>query len=97
VIWTVVVVDTVPACTLKLALVCPAGTRYDDCTPNAAELLPFTLTDAPPLGAGPLSVNVSVAVAPDTRVAGLTVRELNDTALAAGGVMVTVAEGALLP
>jgi hypothetical protein len=60
-------------------------------------LLLFTLTEAPPLGADALRVSVSVAVAPDARVVGLTVRELRETAVAVGGVMVTTAEGALLP
>jgi hypothetical protein len=40
--------------------------------------------DAPPVGAGPLRVKVSVAVAPEARVAGLMLKALSDTVVVAG-------------
>jgi hypothetical protein len=42
--------------------------------------MPDRLTDAPSGGAGPVSVKVSVAVAPDGSVAGLIAIELNVSA-----------------
>jgi hypothetical protein len=59
-----VVAETVPAVTLKLALVCPAGIWYDAGTGNAVALPLDRLTDAPAVGAGPVRVISTVAVAP---------------------------------
>jgi hypothetical protein len=93
---TVVELVTVPVGTLKLAVVWPAGTRYEDCAGKAAVLLLVTFTDAPPEGAGPLRVRVRVATLPDGTLAGVIAMELRVTP-DAGGVTVTAADTVLPP
>jgi hypothetical protein len=68
---TLVAVATVPVVTVKLALDCPAGIMYGEATGSAVMLPLPTNTCAPPAGAGPLNVKVSVTVAPEVTVAGL--------------------------
>ena len=86
---TVVTAETGAVATVKLAALCPAGTRYGDWTWNEPSLAD-TLTVAPPFPAGPLSVRVSVAVLPALTMAGLIAIELRLTDEAVG-VTVTVA------
>ena len=87
---TVVETVTGPVVTVKLALVCPAGIVYGDCTGSAVKLLLSTNTCAPPAGAGPLKVNVNVTVPPEVTVDGAMVYKLMVTA-GAGGFTVTAA------
>ena len=65
---------------------------YEEGAGNALPLPLDTLTAAPPDGAGPLKVNVTVAVCPDATVEGLMPIALNVTGVVpAAGVTVTVA------
>ena len=71
-------------------MVRPASTVYED-TGKAAALLLDRLTDAPPVGAAPLSVTVTVAVPPDVTVDGLMAIEVRVTAADGDGITVIVA------
>ena len=62
--------------TLKLALVCPAGTVYEDGTGNTA-LVEDRLTAAPPLGAGALSDSPMMALLPAVIAPGVIVTEFS--------------------
>jgi hypothetical protein len=66
----VVALITVLDCAEKLALLCPAGTLNVEGTGKAV-LFSERLMVAPPDGAGPLSVTVTVAYCPDATVLGL--------------------------
>jgi hypothetical protein len=66
----VVALITVLDCAEKLALLCPAGTLKVEGTGKAV-LFSERLMVAPPDGAGPLSVTVTVAYCPDATVLGL--------------------------
>jgi len=71
---TVVVVATGLVVTVKVAVVEPAGTVTEPGTLPTDGLLLDRAIDAPPLGAGPLSVTVPVALLPP-----VTVEALSDT------------------
>jgi hypothetical protein len=75
---TVTAVDALTAfvCTVTEPEVCPAGTVTLAATGKALLLLERE-TVAPPLGAAPVSVTVTVALDPPVRLDGLTVTELN--------------------
>jgi hypothetical protein len=88
---TVVELVTGPVVTVKLALVCPAGIVYGDCTGSAVRFPLPTSTCAPPAGAGPLKVNVNVTVPPEVTVDGAMVYKLMVT-VEAGGFTVTAAD-----
>jgi len=88
----VAVVDTttIDVFTVKLALLLPAGTVTLEGT-LAAPLLLESVTDAPPVGAGPLSVTVPVEVCtPPTTLPGFKVSEET-----VGGV--TISDADVLP
>jgi hypothetical protein len=73
---------------VNVAVVAPAATVTDDGTWAAAVLLDVSVTTAPPVGAGPLSVTVPVDDTPPSTEAGLT---LTDVSAAADAVTVKVA------
>jgi len=84
----------VPACRLKLVLVCPAGIRYADCTGSATVFPLDTLTSAPSGGAAPLSVRLNVAVPSEVMAVGLTAMAVKATAEGSGeeaGVSIRIA------
>ena len=65
---------TCPAVIVKLALVAPAGTvTPPDGVTTSPSILPFTQTDAPPAGAGAVSVTVPVVVCPPSTLGAATV------------------------
>ena len=78
--------------TVKLALVAPAGTNTLEGT-RATPLLLESVTCAPPVGAGPLSVTVPVEdCAPPTTLVGFSVSEEREGAGGGAGVTVSVAD-----
>ena len=81
---------TVDVFTVKVALLLPAGTVTLEGT-LAAALLLESVTDAPPVGAGPLSVTVPTEdCTPPRIVVGFNARE--ETVGSSGGVTVSEAE-----
>jgi hypothetical protein len=85
----VVAVIAVLDCAEKLALLCPAGTVKVEGTGKAV-LFSERLMVAPPDGAGPLSVMVTVADCPAATVPGLIESEVNVTCAATITVMLAV-------
>jgi hypothetical protein len=85
VIVAVVEVDTADVVTVKVAVVLPAAT-VTDVGGTAAEELLLNDTDAPPVGAGPVSVTVPLELDPPVTVFGERLRELR-----AGGATVRLA------
>ena len=72
---TEVDVDTALVLTVKVAMVAPARTVTLAGTVAAAVLLLERVTDAPPVGAGPLRVTVPVEELPPVTLAGLRLNE----------------------
>lgn len=86
---TVVFAVTVPALTVSVPLVDPAAIAIDEGNGNAVELLVVSVTEAPPDGAAPLRVMVTVADEPLTSEVGEMVTL--ETVGSGGGVSVAVA------
>jgi hypothetical protein len=88
------VVDTATALvlTVKDALVAPAATVTLEGTPATVVLLLESVTCAPPVGAGPLSVTVPVDEFPPMTLVGLSVNEESVGAGGGAGVTVSVAD-----
>ena len=89
-------VDTATALvlTVKDALVAPAATVTLEGTLATVVLLLESVTCAPPVGAGPLSVTVPVDEFPPVTLVGLSVNE--ESVGAGGGAGVTVSEAVLV-
>ncbi len=85
-------VDAVTAmvCTVTLALDRPAGTVRLAGTGNTALLLE-SATAAPPGGAAPLSITLTVAAAPPAMVVGFTVNDVTVGSTTGATVTFTVA------
>ena len=84
---------TIEVCTVKVALVAPAGTVTLEGTLATAVLLLESVTWAPPAGAGPLRVTVPVEdCKPPTTLVGFSVSDERG----GGGEGVTVSEAVLL-
>ena len=66
---------TIEVCTVKVALVAPAGTVTLEGTLATAVLLLESVTCAPPVGAGPLSVTVPVEEFPPVTLVGFSESE----------------------
>ncbi len=62
---------TVPVCAPKNPLLCPAGMKNTGGTGNRAAFALERVTDAPPSGAGPLSLRTTSAVFPPMTLDGL--------------------------
>ena len=90
-------VDTATALvlTVKDALVAPAATVTLEGTLATVVLLLESVTCAPPVGAGPLSVTVPVDEFPPVTLVGLSVNE--ESVGAGGGAGVTVSVADLVP
>jgi hypothetical protein len=88
------VVDTATALvlTVKDALVAPAATVTLEGTLATVVLLLESVTCAPPVGAGPLSVTVPVDEFPPVTLVGLSVNEESVGAGGGAGVTVSVAD-----
>jgi hypothetical protein len=88
------VVDTATALvlTVKDALVAPAATVTLEGTLATVVLLLESVTCAPPVGAGPLSVTVPVEEFPPVTLVGLSVNEESVGAGGGAGVTVSVAD-----
>jgi hypothetical protein len=88
------VVDTATALvlTVKDALVAPAATVTLEGTLATVVLLLESVTCAPPVGAGPLSVTVPVDEFPPVTLVGLSVNEESMGAGGGAGVTVSVAD-----
>jgi hypothetical protein len=91
---TAVDVATALVLTVNEALVAPAATVTLAGTLAAAVLLLESVTCAPPVGAGPLSVIVPVEEFPPVTLDGLSVNE--ERVGGAGGAGVTVSEADLM-
>ena len=87
-------VDTATALvlTVKDALVAPAATVTLEGTLATVVLLLESVTCAPPVGAGPLSVTVPVDEFPPMTLVGLSVNEESVGAGGGAGVTVSVAD-----
>jgi len=68
---------------VNVALEFPAGTVTGPGVTTSPSMLPFTQTEAPPEGAGPVSVNVAVVVPPPPTM--LLLANVKDARLGAGG------------
>jgi len=89
---TVVDATTALVLTLNDALVAPAATVTLEGTLAAVVLLLESVTCAPPVGAGPLSVTVPVDEFPPVTLVGLSVNEESMGAGGGAGVTVSVAD-----
>jgi hypothetical protein len=78
--------------TVNIALVAPAATITLAGTLAAAVLLLDSVTCAPPVGAGPLSVTVPVEEFPPVTLAGLSANEVRVGGGGGGDVTVSVAD-----
>jgi hypothetical protein len=91
---TVVDAATALVLTVKDALVAPAATVTLERTLATVVSLLESVTCAPPVGAGPLSVTVPVEEFPPVTLVGLSVKE--ERAGGGGGAGVTVSEADLV-
>jgi len=89
---TVVEAATALVLTVKVALLAPAATVTLEGTLAAVVLLLESVTCAPPVGAGPLSVTVPVDEFPPVTLVGLSVNEESVGAGGGAGVTVSVAD-----